>query len=533
MSNYNNMTHIGDYAFRGNPQLAIVELPKTLQSIGKGAFMNCKALESISLPISLTSIGVSAFSGCEKLKNINGLNSNIDWGTVDGKIPAGISTQIHGDSIEKTYKYYALGVVSKDLNTWQPKKEYETTAQWQSRVTPETRDQRVKQAITRAKKEYIERMRPQAVVVRLGTYDADYQMYSLDLGEWGKQYIQVPLDEAPAFKEHFANADATPTYGIKDNKLAVVSLEIVLNGKTYRNTAPVEDAGDDLAMALPPLEVDLEGGQASGQHVAAPTLANNSDVDMNIPETATTSEQTFAVIIANEQYTRENQVPFALRDGEIFARYCHKTLGIPEKNIRLVKNATLNDMKFQLNWLKQILSVHNGAAKAIVYYAGHGIPDEKQQSAYLLPIDGYGSDPSTGFSLKDFYATLNNAPAKSVTVFLDACFSGAKRESGMMSAARGVAIKVKQEAPQGNIVVFTAAQGDETAYQYKEKGHGMFTYFLLKKLQESKGETTLGELETYITTEVKKTSLLNNNKIQTPTVIPALGMSDWQERTLK
>ena len=190
-------------------------------------------------------------------------------------------------------------------------------------------------------------------------------------------------------------------------------------------------------------------------------------------------------------------------------------------------------MKFQLNWLAQVLGTYNGTARAIVYYAGHGIPDEADKGAYLLPVDGYGSDVSTGFALKDFYAALNGAPAESVTVFLDACFSGAKRESGMMASARGVAIKVREEAPQGKMVVFTAAQGDETAYQYAEKGHGMFTYFLLKKLQETRGEVTLGELGDYLMGEVKRESLLNNNKAQTPTVIPAAGMTGWREWRLK
>ena len=55
----------------------------------------------------------------------------------------------------------------------------------------------------------------------------------------------------------------------------------------------------------------------------------------------------------------------------------------------------------------------------------------------------------------------------------------------MLASARGVAIKVKQTIPVGNMVVFTAAQGDETAYPYKEEEHGLFTYYLLKKLQEN------------------------------------------------
>ena len=44
---------------------------------------------------------------------------------------------------------------------------------------------------------------------------------------------------------------------------------------------------------------------------------------------------------------------------------------------------------------------------------------------------------------------------------------------------------------------------------------------------------TLGELGDYITGEVKKASVVNNNKIQTPTVIPSAGMTDWREQSLK
>lgn len=72
----------------------------------------------------------------------------------------------------------------------------------------------------------------------------------------------------------------------------------------------------------------------------------------------------------------------------------------------------------------------------------------------MLPIDGYGSDVTTGYALDDLFKTLGNMPSKSVTIFLDACFSGAKRDGDMLASTRGVAIKVKQNAPQGNMVVF-------------------------------------------------------------------------------
>ena len=90
--------------------------------------------------------------------------------------------------------------------------------------------------------------------------------------------------------------------------------------------------------------------------------------------------------------------------------------------------------------------------------------------------------------------------------------------------------KAKEEKLHGNLVVLSAASGDETAYPYREKGHGMFTYFLLKKLQETKGAVTLGELSDYVTTNVKRQSVVTNRKSQTPTVIysESVGM-DWRK----
>ena len=253
-----------------------------------------------------------------------------------------------------------------------------------------------------------------------------------------------------------------------------------------------------------------------------------ADVDINLPTTTSTNDNTFAVIIANEHYQDVAPVPFAINDGTIFAEYCKKSLGLPATNVHFVKDATFNNMKFEINWLKQVLDTHEGSAKIIVYYAGHGIPDESSKSAYLLPVDGYGTDVSTGYSLDKLYAELGSKLAKSIIVLLDACFSGANRDGKMLASARGVAIKAKQDIPQGNIVVFSAAQGDQTAYPYKEKGHGLFTYYILKKLKETKGDVSFGELTDYVTTEVKKKSVIVNSKLQTPTTSPSNSANNWK-----
>ena len=260
----------------------------------------------------------------------------------------------------------------------------------------------------------------------------------------------------------------------------------------------------------------------------------SSDVDKNIPVSAVKNNKTFAVIIANENYQNEANVPFALNDGNIFKEYCAKTLGIPSENIHFVSNASLNNLKREINWLNGVLKSYRGEAKAIFYYAGHGVPNESNKSAYLLPIDGFGSDLTTGYKLDDLYAALGDVESQGVTIFLDACFSGAKREGDMMSAGRAIAIKVKQNAPVGNMVVFSAAQSDETAYQNNNEKHGMFTYYLLKKLQDSEGNVSYGELSDYIIKEVAQRSIVLNGKSQTPSVTASpILVDDWKLWTLK
>ena len=258
-----------------------------------------------------------------------------------------------------------------------------------------------------------------------------------------------------------------------------------------------------------------------------------SDVDRNIPTTEIKNDKAFVLIVANEHYSQEESVPFALNDGNIFKEYCVKTLGVGEKHIKFLTDATGNQIKAGVNWLANLTEVFDDP-QIIVYYAGHGIPDEASRSAYILPVDGSGMDVSTGYKLDELYSTLGKMPASKITVFMDACFSGSKREDGMLASARGVALKAKSGVPQGNMVVFSAAQGNETAYPNREQQHGLFTYYLLKKLQETEGDVALKDLGDYVTKQVSQQSLLLNSKKQTPCVTPSATVgTDWENWKLK
>ena len=263
-------------------------------------------------------------------------------------------------------------------------------------------------------------------------------------------------------------------------------------------------------------------------------MAAETSVDKNIPVADQYDMNTFAVIIGNEQYAEDVTVPYAGNDAKTFKEYVQRTFGVPEKQINYIENAGLNKIRTAVRWLAKAMEVTNGKGRAIFYYAGHGIPDEASKTAYLLPVDGLSGDIESAYPLGKLYHELGAIPSERITVFLDACFNGGKREGDMLASARGVAIKTKSIVPQGNMVVFTAAQGDETAFSLKSQQHGMFTYYLLKKLQESKGQLTLGDLSDYLTKEVKRESFEKNNKIQTPIVNTASSLAtSWRTMTLK
>ena len=258
-----------------------------------------------------------------------------------------------------------------------------------------------------------------------------------------------------------------------------------------------------------------------------------SDVDQNIPQTNNKSENTYALIIANEDYQFVDDVNFAAHDGEVFKEYCIKTLGIPERQIRYCANASYGIISGGVDWLKYALNNFEGC-KAIVYYCGHGIPDEKTGDAYIIPVDGKGTNTTTCYSLNTLYTTLANTKASNITYFMDACFTGANKEGSMLVAARGVAREAKKEVLEGKSVVFSASSGDETAMTYSEKGHGLFTYFLLKKLQETQGNVSYSELADYINKNVKKEAFLINEKPQTPVIATSPGAADsWSNMKLK
>jgi hypothetical protein len=140
----------------------------------------------------------------------------------------------------------------------------------------------------------------------------------------------------------------------------------------------------------------------------------------------------------------------------------------------------------------------------------------------LVPVDVTSSYiESFGIKLSEIYEKFTPSNGKKVFFFLDACFSGGGKNGQLLVNAKdGVRRTPKNETAKTNLIVFAASSEDQISQEYLEKNHGLFTFFLLKNLQESQGNISYGELAELIINDVMNTTLnpANNFKVQKPNV---------------
>ncbi|MDW7694593.1 caspase family protein [Flammeovirgaceae bacterium SG7u.111] len=256
------------------------------------------------------------------------------------------------------------------------------------------------------------------------------------------------------------------------------------------------------------------------------------DVRQNIPQTRKVNNDAVAVVIGNQHY-RNRDVPsvdFAIEDVQTMKEYLVKTFGFKEGNILYYKDATQADFNALFgtptNPRGRLYNyVKAGISDVFVYYSGHGAPDPESKEAFFVPVD---CDPSVvalnGYGVNTFYNNISQIPYRSLTVVVDACFSGSSAKGMLLKNISPVFIQPKMKVINDEkAIVFTSAGGEQVSSWYPEKRHSLFTYYFLKGLQGEANtnkdrQLTLAELESYIQSQVPYMARRLNNREQSPEV---------------
>ncbi len=226
-----------------------------------------------------------------------------------------------------------------------------------------------------------------------------------------------------------------------------------------------------------------------------------------------------AVIIGNKGYHHVGEVRYAHRDAEAFRHYVLDVLGFDEENLIDLRDATqaemvgvfgtAQDYEGKLaSWLHW-----DGVSDVVVFYSGHGMPglDEDDRGAYLLPADANPNKPElNGYSVDVLTRNLGKLAARSVAVYLDACFSGTGGDGQALLKASPIVPEASLPEDVGaNTTVFTATSGKQLAYWDEEAGHGMFTHHLLNALYggadaDGDGRVTVAETERHLARHLRR-----------------------------
>ncbi len=197
-----------------------------------------------------------------------------------------------------------------------------------------------------------------------------------------------------------------------------------------------------------------------------------------------------AVIIGDKDYQGHiPDVDFAHNDADAFRMFVVDMLGYDPENIIDLRDATQaqlqsafgNDRSHEGKLWRYLDP--KGQSDVTVFYSGHGVPGLKDKRGYLLPVNADPDAPEiNGFPLDTLLGNLAQLSAKSISVFLDACFSGDSQKGMIVRAISGITLAPKLPESSTRMTVITAAQGDQVASWDLEAKHGMFTKYLLDAL---------------------------------------------------
>lgn len=354
-------------------------------------------------------------------------------------------------------------------------------------------------------------------------------------------YANAPLEVVKLLVERGANVNATSRWG--ETPLAASALHHRRDIATY-----LVNKGADIDKAIVFLDRQrrqeaveflyglkremTDSNQPKPVKTAALVKsfpAIKSDVDDLPAIKAKANKNAYSIVIGIEQYRQKlPNADYATQDAKTMTEYLTKVMGYPEENVvtLLNENATNVDLaKYFEKWLPNNVE-RNGTV--FIYYSGHGAPNAKTGDAYLVPYDG---DPSfieqTGYPLKKLYESLSKLPAKEIIVALDSCFSGGGGRSVIAKGARPLVMNLQSNiALSKNITVLSASSSEQISSTYDEKGHGLFTYFLLKGIKNEDvvkldGSIKMEDLYGYIKPRVERIARKQYNNEQSPQLIGA------------
>lgn len=403
--------------------------------------------------------------------------------------------------------------VEEKMNFWQKQDEFEASERYMERMY--TRKNKLnditQQAMNMFQQDYIELIEWDKSTI--SRYDPNRQTFKIDIPDLQEIIVTVPIGIAQNFKEHWERVSFKNQKFIlfdSDWKLVALDLKNTAMNYTVRYNSKVSNTYDptnQFGFKLDPIDIAIPTQNNETGNID--DIFDPYSININLPQTNMSNPDAIAVVIGNSNYKYINPVNFAINDAQLIKTYLTNVLGFKPGNIIFRTDATKGEFEGLFGKKgdhkgKLFNYVKPGISDVFVFYSGHGAPGIKDTMPYFVPSRcEWEYVELQGYPLKVFYENLAKIPARSTTVVLDACFSGAGIIKDISAQPK---IKPKDILIQiKNSAIITSSTGKEVSSWYNEKQHGLFTWFFLKAIHDHKnsdknniGKLTFQEIFDYI-----------------------------------
>ena len=354
------------------------------------------------------------------------------------------------------------------------------------------------------------------------SYDAEtgtmYVTMKANKANYSKKIsLKVSPQFAKSFSEHIKDVKVNPVFEFTNNLITLKSINANYNNNTYLAVLDKKNfKSENITVVIKETKVKFDSTKQIKLSLQNPNLKDTYQVealvykdgekikgqnfDDDIPSLLSKIKSTkvdnkkWLFTIGIENYNETDNIKYSKRSAELFKKVAKKALGIKERNCYTLINGKATGTAIK-NKLRLLLSEVKKGDTVYFYYNGHGIPDpSKDGEPYILPSDGIPDFiiSEKEFSLKNIYKQLSDSKASKVVAFVDSCFSGATDGVSIIKGVAGSRLAPKKVIfDKSKMVVLTAGQKKQYSNMYQEKGHRMFSYFVMRSLLAGKKDINM------------------------------------------
>ena len=288
-------------------------------------------------------------------------------------------------------------------------------------------------------------------------------------------------------------------YGISENYIARDDAEIVWRSSSF--------------------EID-------NQVVAVPrTPFGNIDVENNIPILSGIDENSYALIISNENYQGElSQRNYALRDAQLIEAYLSNSLGFQQEHI--FQSYNVESAEQLAGQVQRLQSATNDSSKVFVYLSSYAeiLEEDDNLQFGMWPVSDQDYTGNSLINLGDFFRQLGNISSESIFVLADMDFESIGNNANFSEDDFVASDPIEQALEpliesRDNVSVIFGSSPTQNSELYSGRGdedkkHHIATYFFAKALQERR--INIREIFQFLERNVTFTSRRLHDRAQDP-----------------